>query len=118
MDITTQYQPYINKINNDIASEKASKMDEKKLKKAAQDFEAEFFKIMLKESKKTILRDEKAQKAPGKDIMLDFMLERFAEDMASKSPLGLSDMIVKDVQAKSNISSDLNEVQDIKIEQK
>ena len=39
--------------------------------------------------------------------MTDFMLERFAEDMAGKYPLGLSEMIIKDVKAKNpDIESD------------
>lgn len=102
MDIGTQYQPYISVANTDITSEQAKKMDERKLKEAAQGLEAEFFKIFLKQSKNMLLKNkDEENKALGKDIMTDFMLERFAEDMASRSPLGLSEMIIKDVKAKN-----------------
>lgn len=108
MDISTQYKSYIQATNTDITSEQAKKMDERKLKEAAQGLEAEFFKIFLKQSKNILLKNKNEEnKAPGKDIMTDFMLERFAEDMAGKYPLGLSEMIIKDVKAKNpDIESD------------
>lgn len=106
MDINTSYNTHIR--NNDIKinKETASKLDKKKLKDASQGLEAEFLKVFLKQSKKIMFKDEeKENKAPGKDIMTDFMLERFAEQMAKSSPLGISEMIIRNVE-KNNISKD------------
>ena len=50
----------------------------------------------------------KENKAPGKDIMTDFMFERLAEHMAMSSPLGLSEMIVKDIEKKSSQNNESN----------
>ena len=57
MDISTQYKSYIQATNTDITSEQAKKMDERKLKEAAQGLEAEFFKIFLKQSKNILLKN-------------------------------------------------------------
>ena len=40
--------------------------------------------------------------------MTDFMFERLAEHMAMSSPLGLSDMIVKDIEKKSSQNNESN----------
>ncbi len=68
-------------------------MDKKKLKKVAADMEAEFLKIMMKQMKSTLSSDKAENKAPGKDIMTDFMIERFAEDASKNQPLGIAKMI-------------------------
>ena len=106
MDINTSYNTHIR--NNDIKinKETANKLDKKKLKDASQGLEAEFLKVFLKQSKKIMFKDkEKESKAPGKDIMTDFMLERFAEQMSKSSPLGISQMIIGNVE-KNNISKE------------
>lgn len=73
--------------------EQMTDMDKEKLKKVAGEMEAEFLKIMLKQMKATIPENEDEEKAPGKDIMTDFMLERYAEDVSQKQPLGIAKMI-------------------------
>ena len=91
-----------NKLKQNIDKEKIKNLDKKKLKEASQGLEAEFLKVFLKQSKKLMFDNQnKENKAPGKDIMTDFMFERLAEHMAMSSPLGLSDMIVKDIEKKS-----------------
>ncbi len=65
--------------------EQMSEMDKKKLKSVAADMEAEFLKIMLKQMKATIPQNEDEEKAPGKDIITDFMIERYAEDVSKKT---------------------------------
>ncbi|MBS6062587.1 MAG: rod-binding protein [Peptostreptococcaceae bacterium] len=102
MDISsTQYIPNTNSKIENLKGSDLSAMDKKKLKEAAEGLEAEFLKVFLKQSKSIIEKqsDDK-NKAPGKDIMTDFMLERIAEDMAKKSPLGISKMIIEDVEKK------------------
>lgn len=102
MDITNSYDSYISPIQN-IDKEKIKNLDKKKLKEASQGLEAEFLKVFLKQSKKLMFDNQnKENKAPGKDIMTDFMFERLAEHMAMSSPLGLSEMIVKDIEKKSS----------------
>jgi hypothetical protein len=102
MDISTSYDSYISPIQN-IDKEKIKNLDKKKLKEASQGLEAEFLKVFLKQSKKLMFDNQnKENKAPGKDIMTDFMFERLAEHMAMSSPLGLSKMIVKDIEKKSS----------------
>ena len=102
MDITNSYDSYISPIQN-IDKEKIKNLDKKKLKEASQGLEAEFLKVFLKQSKKLMFDNQnKENKAPGKDIMTDFMFERLAEHMAMSSPLGLSKMIVKDIEKKSS----------------
>ena len=44
-----------------------------------------------------------------KDVMTDFMFERLAEHMSKSSPLGLSDMIVRDIQQKSKQESSIQD---------
>ena len=68
-------------------------MEKEKLKKVAGDMEAEFLKIMLKQMKATVPQNEDEEKAPGKDIMMDFMIERYAEDVSQTQPLGIAKMI-------------------------
>ena len=102
MDISTSYDSYISPIQN-IDKEKIKNLDKKKLKEASQGLEAEFLKVFLKQSKKLMFDNQnKENKAPGKDIMTDFMFERLAEHMAMSSHLGLSKMIVKDIEKKSS----------------
>lgn len=102
MDISTSYDSYISPIQN-IDKEKIKNLDKKKLKEASQGLEAEFLKVFLKQSKKLMFDNQnKENKAPGKDIVTDFMFERLAEHMAMSSPLGLSKMIVKDIEKKSS----------------
>lgn len=102
MDISISYDSYISPIQN-IDKEKIKNLDKKKLKEASQGLEAEFLKVFLKQSKKLMFDNQnKENKAPGKDIMTDFMFERLAEHMAMSSPLGLSKMIVKDIEKKSS----------------
>jgi hypothetical protein len=102
MDISNLYDSYISPIQN-IDKEKIKNLDKKKLKEASQGLEAEFLKVFLKQSKKLMFDNQnKENKAPGKDIMTDFMFERLAEHMAMSSPLGLSKMIVKDIEKKSS----------------
>ncbi len=102
MDISNSYDSYISPIQN-IDKEKIKNLDKKKLKEASQGLEAEFLKVFLKQSKKLMFDNQnKENKAPGKDIMTDFMFERLAEHMAMSSPLGLSKMIVKDIEKKSS----------------
>ena len=119
MDITNSYDSYISPIQN-IDKEKIKNLDKKKLEEASQGLEAEFLKVFLKQSKKLMFDNQnKENKAPGKDIMTDFMFERLAEHMAMSSPLGLSDMIVKDIEKKSsqnNESNDQKEETDTKIQ--
>ena len=89
--------------------EKIKNLDKKKLKEASQGLEAEFLKVFLKQSKKLMFDNQnKENKAPGKDIMTDFMFERLAEHMAMSSPLGLSEMIVKDIEKKSSQTDESN----------
>lgn len=98
-------------INNDytnlfVNKDKMSNVEKRRLKDASEGLEAEFIKIFLKQSKKIIFKnDEKQSKAPGKDIMTDFMLERFAEQMSKTSPIGLSKMIIQNVE-KNDISKE------------
>ena len=68
--------------------EQMSEMEKEKLKKVAGEMEAEFLKIMLKQMKATIPENEDEEKAPGKDIMTDFMLERYAEDVSKNQSMG------------------------------
>lgn len=99
MDISTNYNSYIT--NKTLDADHIKKLDEKKLNDAAQGIEAEFLKVFMKESKKIMFGNEDEEnKSPGKDIMTDFMFERFAEQMAMSSPLGISEMIIKDVHNK------------------
>lgn len=70
-----------------------SEMDRKKLKKAAQDMEAEFMKILMKEMKKTLTGVSFGEKAPGKEMMTEMMIERYAEISAKEEPLGIAKMI-------------------------
>lgn len=70
-----------------------SDMDKKKLKKVATDMEAEFLKIMMKQMKSTLSSEDTENKAPGKDIMTDFMIERFAEDASKNEALGIAKLI-------------------------
>jgi len=103
MNIDTSYQPYILNSNLNISQEKINTLDKKKLKEAAQGMEAEFLKVFLKQSKKLMFKeDDEKNKAPGKDIMTDFMFERLAEQMSKTSPLGISEMIIKDVENKQS----------------
>ena len=73
--------------------EQMTDMEKEKLKKVAGDMEAEFLKIMLKQMKATVPQNEDEEKAPGKDIMMDFMIERYAEDVSQTQPLGIAKMI-------------------------
>ncbi|MDK2804798.1 flagellar protein FlgJ [Acetoanaerobium noterae] len=73
--------------------EQMSEMEKEKLKKVAGEMEAEFLKIMLKQMKATIPENEDEEKAPGKDIMTDFMLERYAEDVSKNQSMGIAKMI-------------------------
>ncbi len=73
--------------------EQMTDMEKEKLKKVAGDMEAEFLKIMLKQMKATVPQNEDEEKAPGKDIMMDYMIERYAEDVSQTQPLGIAKMI-------------------------
>lgn len=101
------YNPYINKKSLEIKEDFYKNLDRKKAKKAAEGMEAEFLKIMLKAMKKTVPENDQI-KAPGKDIMNEFMLERFAEHMASTSPMGLTDMVMKYVEDQEKIEDKNN----------
>lgn len=70
-----------------------SEMDKKKLRKVSQDMEAEFLKILMKQMKKTLTGITLGDKAPGREMMVDFMLERYAEEAAKEEPLGIAKML-------------------------
>lgn len=109
MDISTAYNSYILPTQN-IDKKKIKDLDEKKLKDVSQGLEAEFLKVLLKQSKKLMFDNQnKENKVHGKDIMTDFMFERLAEHMSKSSPLGLSDMIVRDIQQKSKQESSIQD---------
>lgn len=96
MKIDDQY--LINKTDVPKIDQKtAKKLDQKKLRKTAEDMEAEFMKILLKSMFDTVEETDLGVKAPGKDITKDFMIERFAEHMAHTSPMGISKMIIDSV---------------------
>lgn len=105
MEINNSYFPYIKPSTPRLDKDSLDKVDKKKAKETAQAMEAEFLKIMLKAMKKTI-PDNQEIKAPGKDIMNEFMLERFAEHMATKSPMGLSQMILDYVEKTEQKNTD------------
>ena len=70
-----------------------SEADKKKLKAVSKEMEAEFLKIMMKAMKRRLNSAELTEKAPGKDIMTAFMIERYAEETAKNELLGIAKMI-------------------------
>lgn len=104
------YNPYIGEKPISITQDSFKNMDKEKARKAAEGMEAEFYKIMFKAMKKTV-PDNDEVKAPGKDIMNEFMLERFAEYMASKSSLGLADMVFDYVEEQEKHQKDVSEIE-------
>lgn len=70
-----------------------SESERQRLRAVSKEMEAEFLKIMMKAMKSTLNPSELTEKAPGKDIMTDFMIERYAEEISKEEPLGIAKMI-------------------------
>ena len=83
-------------VNTNLDSLKAatqSTTDKKKLMKTCEALEGEFVKIMFKEMKKTVPKDELLGESQGKEIFEDLYTEEIANSTSKNSSLGLAKMM-------------------------
>ena len=80
------------KIKNDIDF---SSVEERKLRKAAESFEAIFIRQMLRSMRSTLLNGGMFGSGATGEIYSDIMDNAIAEKMAERSELGLADLIYK-----------------------
>lgn len=83
-------------VNNNLNSLKTTMQttkDKEKLMKACEALEGEFVKIMFKEMKKTVPKDELFGDSQGKEIFEDMYTEEIAKNTTKNSSLGLAKMM-------------------------
>jgi peptidoglycan hydrolase FlgJ len=73
------------------------KIDEAKLKKASEDFEALFFNQLMQSLRRTVLKSKLLEEAPGKEVYQSLFDREISKKMAQKGALGLGKIIYRNV---------------------
>lgn len=94
----------------DLAINKTEKIDDKKLRKACESFEAIFLKQLLSAMRKTV-QDGLFTSGKSEQIFRDMMDTELCNEAAKSRSLGIADMLYKDITKKMIISSELNKIQ-------
>lgn len=68
----------------------SAQTDDEKLMESCKNLEAEFFKLMLKEMKKTVPDSGLLDKTAGHDVIKDLYYESLGQHAGENSPLGLA----------------------------
>jgi flagellar protein FlgJ len=73
------------------------KIDEKKLKKACEDFEALFINQLMQSMRRTVLKSKFLEDAPGKEVYQSLFDRELSKKMAQKGALGVGKIIYQKV---------------------
>ena len=73
------------------------KIDEAKLKKACEDFEALFINQLLQSMRRTVLKSKFLEDAPGKEVYQSLFDREISKKMAQKGALGVGKIIYRKV---------------------
>lgn len=73
------------------------KVDEAKLKKASEDFEALFINQLLQSMRRTVLKSKFLEDAPGKEVYQSLFDREISKKMAQKGALGVGKIIYRKV---------------------
>jgi peptidoglycan hydrolase FlgJ len=73
------------------------KIDEKKLKKAGEDFEALFINQLMQSMRRTVLKSKFLDDAPGKEVYQSLFDREISKRMAQKGALGVGKTIYRSV---------------------
>lgn len=69
--------------------------DETKLKEVSKDIETIFINMMMQQMRKTIVKSNLTERAPGSEIYESMFDEKIAEEASKGKGFGLADMIYK-----------------------
>ena len=78
------------------------------LKEVAHQFESIFTSMMIKSMRSTVGEDPLVKRSTGEEIFTSMLDEEYGKQMSSGSKLGLSDLIVKELEKLENPSSALD----------
>jgi len=73
------------------------KIDEGKLKKSGEDFEALFINQLMQSMRRTVLKSKFLDDAPGKEVYQSLFDQEISKRMAQKGALGIGKMIHRSV---------------------
>jgi flagellar protein FlgJ len=73
------------------------KVDEAKLKKASEDFEALFINQLMQSMRRTVLKSKLLEDAPGKEAYQSLFDREISKKMAQKGALGVGKIIYRNV---------------------
>jgi flagellar protein FlgJ len=73
------------------------KIDEAKLKKASEDFEALFINQLMQSMRRTVLKSKLLEDAPGKEVYQSLFDREISKKMAQKGALGVGKIIYRNV---------------------
>ena len=73
------------------------KIDEAKLKKASEDFEALFINQLMQSMRRTVLKSKFLADAPGKEVYQSLFDRELSKKMAQKGALGVGKIIYRKV---------------------
>jgi flagellar protein FlgJ len=73
------------------------KIDETKLKKASEDFEALFINQLMQSMRRTVLKSKFLADAPGKEVYQSLFDREISKKMAQKGALGVGKIIYRNV---------------------
>jgi flagellar protein FlgJ len=73
------------------------KIDEAKLKKAAEDFEALFINQLMQSMRRTVLKSKLLEDAPGREVYQSLFDREISKKMAQKGALGVGKIIYRNV---------------------
>lgn len=73
------------------------KIDETKLKKACEDFEALFINQLMQSMRRTVLKSKFLEDAPGKEVYQSLFDREISKKMAQKGALGVGKIIYRKV---------------------
>ena len=73
------------------------KIDETKLKKASEDFEALFINQLMQSMRRTVLKSKFLEDAPGKEVYQSLFDREISKKMAQKGALGVGKIIYRNV---------------------
>ncbi len=73
------------------------KIDETKLKKACEDFEALFINQLMQSMRRTVLKSKFLEDAPGKEVYQSLFDREISKKMAQKGALGVGKIIYQKV---------------------
>lgn len=91
-----------NQVDSLESAERYTEKEKAEMKKACQDFEAIFIKMMLDSMKATVPESRLVEKNQGEEYFEDMLYREYSDSMASTDSFGISDAMYRQMTAQRN----------------